>query len=73
MTPGRVYLVGAHSTGKTTLARYIRDHYGLPMISEVARSVAVTMPSSSPVAAMMRLAPESVGRSAAISRRVWWI
>lgn len=35
----RVYLVGAHSTGKTTLARYIRDHYGVPMISEVARSV----------------------------------
>ncbi|MBL8694916.1 MAG: ATP-binding protein [Planctomycetes bacterium] len=35
----RVYLVGAHSTGKTTLARYIRDHYGLPMISEVARSI----------------------------------
>ncbi|HET6204389.1 MAG TPA: AAA family ATPase [Planctomycetota bacterium] len=35
----RVYLVGAHATGKTTLARYIRDHYGLPMISEVARAV----------------------------------
>jgi nicotinamide riboside kinase len=35
----RVYLVGAHSTGKTTLARYIRDHYELPMISEVARSI----------------------------------
>ncbi|MFN0207823.1 MAG: ATP-binding protein [Planctomycetota bacterium] len=39
----RVYLVGAHSTGKTTLARYIRDHYGLPMISEVARSILAEM------------------------------
>ncbi|MEZ5964157.1 MAG: ATP-binding protein [Planctomycetota bacterium] len=35
----RVYLVGAHATGKTTLARWIRDRYGLPMISEVARRV----------------------------------
>lgn len=39
----RVYLVGSHSTGKTTLARYIRDHYGLPMISEVARSILAEM------------------------------
>lgn len=39
----RVYLVGAHSTGKTTLARYIRDHYELPMISEVARSILAEM------------------------------
>lgn len=37
--PVRIYLVGAHATGKTTLARWIRDHYGLPMISEVARGV----------------------------------
>jgi predicted ATPase len=44
LTPDfRVYLVGAHSTGKTTLARYIRDHYGLPMISEVARSILAEM------------------------------
>jgi predicted ATPase len=35
----RIYLVGAHATGKTTLARYIRDRYALPMISEVARAV----------------------------------
>jgi nicotinamide riboside kinase len=35
----RVYLVGAHSTGKTTLSRWIRDAYGLPMLSEVARTV----------------------------------
>ncbi len=41
--PTRVYLVGAHSTGKTTLARWIRDRYGLPMISEVARGVLAEM------------------------------
>lgn len=39
----RIYLVGAHSTGKTTLARWIRDNYGLPMISEVARGVLAEM------------------------------
>jgi len=42
-TPTRIYLVGAHATGKTTLARWIRDHYGLPMISEVARGVLAEM------------------------------
>ena len=41
--PTRIYLVGAHSTGKTTLARRIRDRYGLPMISEVARGVLAEM------------------------------
>lgn len=39
----RIYLVGAHSTGKTTLARWIRDAYGLPMIAEVARGVLAEM------------------------------
>jgi nicotinamide riboside kinase len=39
----RIYLVGSHSTGKTTLARWIRDRYGLPMISEVARGVLAEM------------------------------
>jgi nicotinamide riboside kinase len=39
----RVYLVGAHATGKTTLARWIRDRYGLPMIAEVARGVLAEM------------------------------
>jgi len=39
----RIYLVGAHATGKTTLARMIRDRYGLPMISEVARGVLAEM------------------------------
>lgn len=41
--PARIYLVGAHSTGKTTLARWVRDTYGLPMISEVARGVLAEM------------------------------
>jgi len=41
--PLRIYLVGAHATGKTTLARYIRDRYGIPMISEVARGVLAEM------------------------------
>ncbi|MBL8859979.1 MAG: ATP-binding protein [Planctomycetes bacterium] len=41
--PLRIYLVGAHATGKTTLARWIRDNYGLPMISEVARGVLAEM------------------------------
>lgn len=41
--PARIYLVGAHATGKTTLARWIRDEYGLPMISEVARGVLAEM------------------------------
>jgi nicotinamide riboside kinase len=41
--PLRIYLVGAHSTGKTTLARWIRDTYGVPMITEVARLVLAEM------------------------------
>jgi len=41
--PTRIYLVGAHATGKTTLARWIRDRYALPMISEVARGVLAEM------------------------------
>ncbi|MEZ6003172.1 MAG: AAA family ATPase [Planctomycetota bacterium] len=44
--PIRVYLVGAHATGKTTLARMIRDRYDLPMISEVARGVLAEMEAS---------------------------
>lgn len=35
----RVYLVGSHSSGKSTLARYISKKYSLPMIVEVARQV----------------------------------
>lgn len=46
--PIRIYLVGAHSTGKTTLARWVRDQYGLPMISEVARGVLAEMEEQLP-------------------------
>lgn len=35
----RVYFIGAHSTGKTTLARYVAEKYGLPLLNEVARQV----------------------------------
>jgi len=35
----RVYFIGAHSTGKTTCARYVSEQYQLPMITEVARAV----------------------------------
>ncbi|MBL8730507.1 MAG: ATP-binding protein [Planctomycetes bacterium] len=41
--PTRIYMVGAHATGKTTLARWVRDHYGVPMIAEVARGVLAEM------------------------------
>jgi len=41
--PLRIYMVGAHATGKTTLARWVRDRYGLPMIAEVARGVLAEM------------------------------
>lgn len=35
----RIYICGAHSCGKTTLARYVSEKYKLPMITEVARAV----------------------------------
>lgn len=35
----KVYFVGSHSTGKTTCARYVKETYNLPMITEVARAV----------------------------------
>ena len=35
----RIYFSGAHSTGKTTLARYISKEYNLPLLNEVARTV----------------------------------
>lgn len=35
----RVYFVGAHSVGKTTLARQVSKKYNLPLITEVARSI----------------------------------
>lgn len=35
----KVYFVGSHSTGKTTLARYVSQSYKIPLITEVARMV----------------------------------
>lgn len=35
----RIYIVGSHSTGKTSLARWIAKTYKLPLVTEVARSV----------------------------------
>jgi nicotinamide riboside kinase len=35
----RVYVVGAHSVGKTTLVRYIAERHSLPIVAEVARAV----------------------------------
>ncbi len=42
----RIYFVGSHATGKTTLCRYVSQKYDLPMISEVARSVLAEMETS---------------------------
>ena len=35
----RIYFIGAHSTGKTTMARYVSKRTGLPLLPEVARMV----------------------------------
>ncbi|RMH44825.1 MAG: hypothetical protein D6689_01535 [Deltaproteobacteria bacterium] len=35
----RVYFIGSHATGKTTLCRYVSHRYRLPMITEVARLI----------------------------------
>ncbi len=42
----QIYFVGSHSTGKTTLCRYVSNRYKLPMITEVARSVLAEMETS---------------------------
>jgi nicotinamide riboside kinase len=42
----RIYFVGSHATGKTTLCRYVSQRYGLPMISELARAVLAEMETS---------------------------
>jgi nicotinamide riboside kinase len=39
----RIYMVGSHATGKTTLARWVHERYGIPMIAEVARGVLAEM------------------------------
>src|SRR5690606_38480218 len=35
----KIYVCGAHSTGKTTLARHLAQELKLPLINEVARQV----------------------------------
>ena len=35
----RIYFVGSHATGKTTMTSWVSKTYGLPMITEVARGV----------------------------------
>ena len=35
----RIYFTGSHATGKTTLARYVSEHYHLPLLPEVARMI----------------------------------
>jgi predicted ATPase len=42
----RIYFVGSHATGKTTLCRYVSRRFGLPMITEVARGVLAEMEAS---------------------------
>jgi nicotinamide riboside kinase len=42
----RIYFVGAHATGKTTMTRYVSRKWGLPMITEVARAVLAELEAS---------------------------
>lgn len=35
----RIYFIGSHSTGKTTLARYTSNKKQLPLLTEVARTI----------------------------------
>jgi predicted ATPase len=42
----RIYFVGAHATGKTTMTRYVSRRYELPMITEVARAVLAELETS---------------------------
>src|SRR6185436_9928754 len=46
MPPMRIYFVGAHATGKTTMTRYVSRKYGLPMITEIARAVLAELETS---------------------------
>lgn len=35
----KIYFIGSHSSGKTTLCRYVAEKYKLPMLPEVARII----------------------------------
>lgn len=35
----KIYFIGSHSVGKTTLARYVSEKYKLPMLTEAARAI----------------------------------
>lgn len=35
----KIYLIGSHSSGKSTLARHISQHYKLPLLPEIARII----------------------------------
>lgn len=35
----RIYIAGAHSCGKTTVAKHLAKHYNLPLLNEVARTI----------------------------------
>jgi predicted ATPase len=35
----RIYFIGSHSVGKSTLARYASEKYNVPLIPEVARAI----------------------------------
>lgn len=35
----RIYIIGSHGCGKSTLARYISEKYNLHMITEIARQI----------------------------------
>jgi len=42
----RIYFVGSHATGKTTLCRYVSRRYELPMITEMARAILAELETS---------------------------
>src|SRR5439155_22347998 len=46
LPPMRIYFVGSHATGKTTMTRYVSRKWGLPMITEVARAVLAELETS---------------------------
>lgn len=35
----RIYFIGSHSSGKSTLARYTSERYRLPLLTEVAQTI----------------------------------